>query len=100
MSLIRVFGIWCLLAILMSAHGILRETVLTPALGAPLADALSAAQGSAIILASTWIGVLPLAPSRRTEAVRGHHARWTNRTARAIAFWKQSTTSAEHSPSQ
>jgi len=96
MSLIRVFGTWCLLAILMGANGILRETVLTPALGAPLADALSAALGIAIILASTWIGVGPLVPSRRTEAVRGYHARWTNRTARAIAFWKQSTTSAEH----
>ncbi|MDF1506084.1 hypothetical protein [Roseisolibacter sp. H3M3-2] len=53
MSLRRVVGVWALLAVLMSGNGILREVALVPWLARPAADAVSAALGIAIILATT-----------------------------------------------
>jgi hypothetical protein len=61
MSLLRVLGIWALLAVVMSANGVLRETILRPKLGSPPADVLSAVVGIALILVVTAFGFRRLA---------------------------------------
>lgn len=55
MTLQRVLGTWCLLAVLMSANGIFRELVLRPSMAPGTADLASAALGIAIILAVTFL---------------------------------------------
>ena len=60
MSVLRILGVWVVLAILMSANGALREMLLRPSLGAG-ADVVSAALGVAIILAVTAFGFRALA---------------------------------------
>jgi hypothetical protein len=59
-TLLRTFGVWLLLAFLMSANGIFRETVLKSQLGPRPADVLSAALGITMILFVTAIGFRPL----------------------------------------
>ena len=57
----RVFGVWLLLAMLMSANGVFREVVLVPRVGATAAGVLSAALGIAIILGVTRPFLRPFA---------------------------------------
>jgi ABC-type multidrug transport system permease subunit len=61
MSPARLFGVWLLLAIVMSANGIFREIVLRPRLGSTAADIISAALGIAIILLVTFFLLRPFA---------------------------------------
>ena len=61
MPLMRVLTVWLILAVLMSANGILRETVLRSSLGDRPADVLSAALGITLILVVTAFGFRPLA---------------------------------------
>jgi hypothetical protein len=61
MSLPRILGVWLALAVLMSANGVFRETVLRPQLGPRPADLLSAATGMTLILLVTAFGFRPLA---------------------------------------
>jgi hypothetical protein len=56
MRLERFFGTWLALAILMSANGVVRETVLRRALSGDAPDVLSAVLGAVIILATTRVG--------------------------------------------
>ncbi len=53
MSPIRTLIIWCLLAVLMTANGALRELLLVGALGRSRADVTSAILGIAIIVVAT-----------------------------------------------
>lgn len=55
MSIARVLLVWLLLAVLMSANGIFRESVLVPQAGRAAADILSAVLGLGIILSVTGI---------------------------------------------
>ena len=64
----RVLGTWALLAVVMSANGVLRETALARVLPRWLADVASAALGIAMILGVTR---MLLAPAR---GVRGRGA--------------------------
>src|SRR5689334_13030786 len=61
MSPLRFVGVWLLLAVLMSANGVLREVALKPWIGTPPADVLSAAIGVVLILLVTAAGFRPLA---------------------------------------
>jgi len=61
MSLRRVFRVWLVLVVAMSANGILRELVLRPRVGPSSADVLSAVLGIAIILVGTRYFLRPLA---------------------------------------
>ena len=56
MSPLRFVGVWLLLAVLMSANGVLREAVLRRWVGTPPADVLSAAIGIVLILLVTAVG--------------------------------------------
>ena len=71
MPVLRVLGVWLILAVLMSANGVFRETVLRTSLGAQPADVLSAAIGITLILVVTAFGFRPLAglPLARLLAV-------------------------------
>ena len=60
MPLRRVLTIWVILAVLMTANGMFRETVLRPSLGDRPADLLSAALGITLILVATAFGFRPL----------------------------------------
>jgi hypothetical protein len=68
MTLRRTLGIWALLAVAMSANGVLREEVLTRVLGRRGADVASAGSGIAIILGLTKLLVAPAAAGRRLTA--------------------------------
>lgn len=68
MSIGRFAVMWTLMAIAMSANGILRELVLLPSLGRPWAAAGSALLGVALLGVISWWGFRPLAaqlPPRR-----------------------------------
>lgn len=67
MSLIKLLGLWVILAVAMIANGIVRETVLQPRFGSPLADGLSAALGIVIILVVTRPFFRPLAGATPPE---------------------------------
>lgn len=67
MSLIKLLGLWVILAVAMIANGILRETVLQPQFGSPTADVLSALLGIVIILAVTRPFLRPLAGATPPE---------------------------------
>lgn len=67
MSLIKLLGLWVILAVAMIANGIFRETVLQPQFGSPAADVLSAVLGIIIILAVTRPFLKPLAGSTPSE---------------------------------
>jgi hypothetical protein len=56
----RVFGVWVLLAVLMSANGIFRELVLRNALGSEMAEYVSIALGLTVILLITRVFFRPL----------------------------------------
>ena len=60
MSLTRLFGIWLVLALAMTANGVFRELFLKRSLGATAAGVVSAVLGTAIILLVTWVGFRPL----------------------------------------
>ena len=60
MPLMRALMVWIILAILMSANGVFRETVLRQSLGDRPADVLSAALGISLILVVTAFGFRPL----------------------------------------
>ena len=60
MPLKRVLAVWLILAVLMSANGVFRETVLRDSLGDRPADLLSAALGITLILVVTAFGFRPL----------------------------------------
>ena len=70
MSPMRLFGVWALLAVLMSANGIFRELVLRRQFGNPAADILSAAMGCAIILIVTRWFFRPLAGASAATLLR------------------------------
>lgn len=70
MSIRRTLGVWALLAVAMTANGILREVALAPALGRTGADVLSAALGIAIILATTRPFLRPLAGAASAHPAR------------------------------
>lgn len=61
MSFRRTLGVWALLALLMTANGVLRELALLPWLGRSAADVLSAVIGIALILGTTRAFLRPLA---------------------------------------
>ncbi len=67
MSLIKLLGLWLILAIAMIANGIFRVNVLQPRFGLPEADILSAVLGIVIILAVTRPFFRPLAGSTPPE---------------------------------
>lgn len=67
MSLIKLLGLWVILAVAMIANGVFRETVLQPRFGLPSADVLSAVMGLVIILAVTRPFFKPLAGSTPPE---------------------------------
>ncbi len=60
MPLLRVLTVWLILAIVMSANGVFRETVLRASLGDRPADLLSAAIGITLSLVETAFGFRPL----------------------------------------
>jgi hypothetical protein len=70
LSLPRILGCWLLLAVLMSANGIVRELVLRPRVGAAQADVLSAVIGTAVILTVTAYAFRPLAGAGLAELAR------------------------------
>ena len=70
LSLPRILGSWLLLAVLMSANGVLRELVLRPRVGGSQADALSAVIGTAVILTVTAYAFRPLAGAGLPELAR------------------------------
>ena len=61
MPVLRILAVWLILAVLMSANGVFRETVLRTSLGDRPADLLSAALGITLILVVTAFGFRPLA---------------------------------------
>lgn len=67
MSLIKLLGLWVILAVAMIANGIFRVNVLQPRFGLPEADILSAVLGIVIILAVTRPFLRPLAGSTPPE---------------------------------
>lgn len=67
MSLIKLLGLWLILAVAMIANGIFRVNVLQPRFGLPEADILSAVLGIVIILAVTRPFFRPLAGSTPPE---------------------------------
>lgn len=67
MSLIKLLGLWVILAVAMIANGIVREMVLQPQFGSPVADIVSAGLGIVIILAVTRPFLKPLAGSTPSE---------------------------------
>ena len=60
MPLTRFFVVWLVMAFVMTANGIFRESVLKRALGPGAAAAASALLGVALILLVTWFGFRPL----------------------------------------
>ena len=60
MPLLRVLTVWLILAVLMSANGVFRETILRTSLGDRPADLLSATLGITLILVVTAFGFRPL----------------------------------------
>ena len=60
MALVRALSVWLILAVLMSANGVLRESVLRPQLGDRPSDLLSVALGVTLILVVTAFGFRPL----------------------------------------
>src|SRR5688500_3367933 len=69
MPLKRALIVWLILAVLMSANGVFRETVLRPSLGDRPADLLSAALGITLILVVTAFGFRPLIGLRLSQLV-------------------------------
>lgn len=67
MSLIKLLGVWVILAAAMIANGILRVTVLQPRFGSTTAEVLSAVFGIIIILALTRPFLRPLAGATAPE---------------------------------
>ena len=60
MPWLRILTVWLLLAVLMSANGVFRETILRTSLGDRPTDLLSAALGITLILVVTAFGFRPL----------------------------------------
>jgi hypothetical protein len=67
MSLIKLLGLWLILALAMIANGIFRVTVLQPRFGLTTAEVLSAVLGIIIILAITRPFLRPLAGASPPE---------------------------------
>lgn len=61
MSLIKLIGVWCLLAVVMIGNGIFRESLLLESFGRRNADIFSAVLGIALILGITRPFLKPLA---------------------------------------
>ena len=66
----RLVGVWVLLAIVMSANGVFRETVLKDAMTADKANLASAVIGVFLILGVTRLFFGPLKGARRSTLIR------------------------------
>ena len=65
----RLLVTWLAMAMAMSANGVFRELVLTPAMGATVAGIVSAALGILIIGFITWVGFRGMARSATTRSL-------------------------------
>ena len=67
--ILRILGVWALMAVAMSANGIFRELALKRALAAESADVVSAVLGVILIAWITRIGFRPLAGDSTSQLV-------------------------------
>lgn len=70
LSLKRALGVWAVLAVAMSANGMLRESVLVRLLGRAAAGVVSAALGIAIILTTALRLLAPRRAASASDAAR------------------------------
>ena len=70
MTLLKAIAIWCVILLFAVLNGGLREALLLPAFGAPLAQILSGLLLALIILALSFVLVPRIGPLRRAQAMR------------------------------
>jgi hypothetical protein len=67
--LLRALAVWIGILVLASANGALRDLVMTPRLGDPVARAISTVLLCGLVLLVTWLTLRWIGPCSRTDAI-------------------------------